>query len=192
MPLFNALYNSPTPLKKLLGLSDEQLADLLHRLAEWPVQYIIFLENLHAEMTNPRLFAEYCLPSYQRYAEILHGQGKKVGSHTDGELKPLLDLLAESGLDVCESFSPAPLTECTFEEAWNAWQNGPMIWGGIPSSILEERISEERFQEYLDHILRIIGDRPIILGIGDLVMGNNLIERVRYIANRIENHALDR
>ncbi len=191
VPLFNALYNSPTPLKKLLRLLDEQLGDLLHRLAEWSVQYIEFLDNIHAEMTNPRLFAEYCLPYYQGYAEILHGQGKKVGSHTDGELKPLLDLLAESGLDVCESFSPAPLTECTFEEAWDAWQDGPMIWGGIPSSILEERTSEEEFQEYLEHMLRIIGDRPIILGIGDLVMGNNLIERVRYIANRVENHALD-
>ncbi len=35
--------------------------------------------------------------------------------------------LAECGLDVCESFSPDPLTECTFEEAWQAWQDGPII-----------------------------------------------------------------
>jgi len=190
VPLFNALYDCPKLVKGLLALLDERLADLLHRSAEWPVQYIEFVDNLHAEMTNPKLFAQYCLPYYQRYAEILHGQGKKVGSHTDGELQPLLHLLAESGLDVCESFSPAPLTECTFDEAWEAWQDGPIIWGGIPSPLLEERISENEFEEYVEHLLQIITDRPIILGVGDMVMGNNLIERVRYIANRVESHAI--
>jgi hypothetical protein len=191
LALFNALYDCQELLTKLLTLLDGQLVEILHKLSEWPVLYTEFGDNLHAEMTNPKLFGEYCLPYYQRYAEILHGQDKKVGSHTDGELQPLLDLLAESGLDVCESFSPAPLTECTFEEAWEAWQDGPIIWGGIPSPILEERTSEGEFQEYVERVLEIIDGRPIILGIGDMVMGNNLIERVRYIASRVENHSLD-
>jgi uroporphyrinogen-III decarboxylase len=141
-------------------------------------------------MTNPKLFAEFCLPYYQRYVEILHGQDKKVGSHTDGNLKPLLNLLAESGLDVCESFSPFPLTECTFEDAWKAWQDGPMIWGGIPSPILEERTSQNEFQQYIEGLLRVIADRPMILGVGDMVMVNNSIERVRDIANKVEDHIL--
>ena len=71
-----------------------------------------FVDNLDELTTNSCLFAEYCLPSYQRYTEILHGQGKKAGSHMDGNVKTLLNLLSESGLDVCESFSPFPLTSC--------------------------------------------------------------------------------
>jgi len=120
----------------------------------------------------------------------LHSQGKKVGCHTDGELKPLLNLLAESCLDVCESFSPAPLTECTFEEAWNAWKQGPIIWGGIPSTILEERTNKGEFQSYIEQLLETIGGRPIIFGVGDMVMGNNSIERVRYIADKVEAHEI--
>ena len=141
-------------------------------------------------MTNPKLFGKYSLPYYQKYTDVLHGQGKKVGCHTDGNIKPLLNLLAQSGLDVCESFSPFPLTECTFEEAWEKWRNGPMIWGGIPSPILEERTNENDFQEYVHRLLQTIGDQPIILGVGDMVLGNNLIERVEYIANEVENHPL--
>jgi hypothetical protein len=91
-------------------------------------------------MTNPNLFRQYCLPQYQKYTGMLHGQGKKAGSHTDGNLKPLVELLPESGLDVCESFTPQPLTELSFEEAWEKWRNGPLIWGGIPSDLLN-RIS---------------------------------------------------
>jgi len=130
------------------------------------------------------------LPYYQRYVEILHGQGKKVGSHTDGNLKPLLSLLAESGLDVCESISPAPLTECAFEKIWDAWQNGPIIWGGIPSPILEERTGESEFRDYVYRLLETVGDQPIILGVGDLVMENNLIERIRYIVDQVEDHVI--
>ena len=142
-------------------------------------------------MTNPRLFARYCLPDYQRYTGILHGQGRKVGSHTDGDVGPLLALLKESGLDVCESISPFPLTPCTFDEVWTAWRGGPIIWGGIPSPLLEEdRTDEAAFREFVAHLLETVGAGPIILGVGDLVMGNNSIERVKYIAEQVETHEL--
>ncbi|NWG75949.1 MAG: hypothetical protein HXY24_15330, partial [Rubrivivax sp.] len=107
--------------------------------------------------------------------------------HTDGNLKRLLSMLADSGLDVCESFSPAPLTECTFDEAWQVWrEKGPMIWGGIPSPILEPQTNESEFFAIVDHVLEAARQRPMILGIGDFVMPNNLIERVRMIAERVE------
>jgi uroporphyrinogen-III decarboxylase len=190
VPLFTALYDSPQQLNRLIHLLDQQLMEILRQMADLPSIYVEFGDNLDGTMTNPKLFKEYSLPYYQKYADILHGQGKKVGSHTDGNVKPLLSLLAQSGLDVCESFSPAPLTECTFEEAWETWQHGPLIWGGIPSPILEERTSEAEFQDYIHRLLGIIGDRNIILGVGDMVLGNNLIERVEYIAKEVEQHRL--
>jgi uroporphyrinogen-III decarboxylase len=190
VPLFTALYDSPQQLDRLIHLLDQQLMEILRQMADLPSIYVEFGDNLDGTMTNPKLFKEYSLPYYQKYADILHGQGKKVGSHTDGNVKPLLSLLAQSGLDVCESFSPAPLTECTFEEAWETWQNGPLIWGGVPSPILEERTSEAEFQDYIHRLLEIIGNRNIILGVGDMVLGNNLIERVEYIAKEVEQHRL--
>ncbi|MGD8662027.1 MAG: uroporphyrinogen decarboxylase family protein [Desulfobacterales bacterium] len=190
VPLFTALYDSPQQLNRLLHLLDLQLMEILRQMADLPSVYVEFGDNLDGTMTNPKLFKEYSLPYYQKYADILHGQGKKVGSHTDGNVKPLLGLLAQSGLDICESFSPAPLTECTFQEAWETWQKGPLIWGGVPSPILEERTSESEFQEYIHCLLETIGNRNIILGVGDMVLGNNLIERVEYIAKEVEHHQL--
>ena len=191
IPLFTALYESPQRLKRLIEVLDQHLVEILHRLSDLSALYVEFPDNLDGFMTNPNLFQEYCLPYYQKYADILHGQGKKVGAHTDGNVKPLLKLLAESGLDVCESFSPAPLTECTFEEAWDTWQKGPLIWGGIPSPLLEKRTSESEFKAYVERLLHVIGNRPIILGVGDMVMGNNLIERVEYIAKKIAASGTD-
>ena len=191
VPLFTALYDSPRLLDRLIHLLDQQFMQILQQLSDLPAIYVEFGDNLDGTMTNPKLFEKYSLPHYQKYTEILHGQGRSVGSHTDGNVKPLLHLLAESGLDVCESFSPAPLTECTFEEAWETWKNGPLIWGGFPSPILEERTSEGQFQEYVHRILEIVGCQNIIFGVGDMVLGNNLTERVAYIARAVENHILE-
>jgi len=189
--VFTALYDNPNFIDRLMTIIDNQYMEILNRLSELPVLYVEFPDNLDGMMTNPKLFEKYSLPYYQKYTDILHGQGKKVGCHTDGNIKLLLNLLAESGLDVCESFSPYPLTECTFEEAWETWRNGPIIWGGIPSPILEERTNEKVFQDYVHRLLRTVGNQPIILGVGDMVLGNNLIERVEYIAHEVEKHLLN-
>jgi hypothetical protein len=187
---FYALHDDPgrgdSSPRHLLGLIDERIVEALHGMGGWPVLYVEFGDNLHGVITNPRLFREYCLPNYRRYADILRSQGKKMGSHTDGDVRSLLGLLAESGLDVAESFSPVPLTTCTNEEAWAAWPNGPLIWGGIPSPILEERFPAGEFRAYIARLLGGVGDRPFILGVGDQVMGNDLIERVRYVAEAVE------
>ena len=192
LSLFYMLHDEPDFVRRLIALVDEKIGEVFNSLAASSLPYVEFVDNLEAHMTNPRLFAEFCLSDYQRYAEILHRQGKKLGSHTDGNIKPLLRLLAESGLDICESISPTPLTQCTFDEAWNTWQalNGPIIWGGIPSVILEPETSEAMFRAYVEHVLEIVGDKPIILGIGDMVVPVNLIERVRYIADRVEAHVI--
>ena len=137
-------------------------------------------------MTNPKLFHEYCLPAYQEYTDILHRQGKKAGSHTDGDIRSLLGLLVESGLDVCESVSPAPLTSFTFQEVNQAWRGKPLLWGGLPTPVLEEHISEPEFQAYIDHLLAAI-DQPMILGLVDLFLRHNSIERVKTIARRLQD-----
>jgi len=187
-PLFYALHDERPAVERLLGVLDEQMREILQRLADFRVAYVEFPDNLHGAMTNPKLFAQYCLGPYQRYTDVLHRQGKRTGSHTDGDVRSLLGQLRETGLDVCESISPFPLTSASFGEIWDAWRVGPLIWGGIPSPILEARTPQAEFEAWIDQLFRTIGTAPIILGVGDMVMGNCLIERVEAIAQRVEQH----
>lgn len=183
--LFYALHDEPARVERLLLVLDEQLSVILACLAAFDWPYVEFPDNLHGLITNPRLFRAYCLPAYQKYTQVLHGQGKKAGAHTDGDMRPLLRELAGSGLDVCESFSPAPLTPCTFQEAWQAWRGGPLIWGGIPSPLLEETTPEAEFQATLERLLALVDGQPILLGVVDLFMPHNSIERLASIARRL-------
>ena len=188
--LFYALYDNPARVQRLLKLLDEQMLAILDQLADFPWVYVEFPDNLHSLMTNPKLFTQYCLPDFQRYTQILHGQGKVVGSHIDGEAKPLLGLIKESGLDVCESFSPQPLTDCTFEEAWKAWEGKPLIWGGIPSPLLEESVSEQAYRDQVQRLLETVGNDPVIFGVVDLFLRHNSIERVEYFSWKLENQPI--
>jgi hypothetical protein len=77
-----------------------------------------------------------------------------------------------------------------FEEAWEAWRHGPLIWGGIPSYYFEERVSEKEFIGYIERLLQQIGECPIILGVGDAVMSDNLIYRVQEAAKMVEDHPI--
>ena len=174
-----------------MSILDERMKDQLNRLSDLPVAFIECIDNLDGIMTNPRLFRKYVLPAYQEYSQIAHTQSKKLGSHTDGDLRSLTSLLVESGLDVCEFFTPAPITSCTFEEAWAAWEHGPMIWGGIPSYYLEEGVPETEFHAFIDRILAFASQRPIILGIGDAVMAENDIDRLAWIAGRVAETPVD-
>ncbi len=160
------------------------MIELLESLDRLNTPYIELIDNLDGVMTNPRLFRAHLMENYQSYSEILHSQGKLMGSHMDGDLRGLTSLLADSGLDVCELFTPT--NGCTFESAWNAWEKKPLIWGGIPSTLLESRTAEPAFQQEIGRILEYASRKPIILGIGDAVMPENLMERVKWIADRVE------
>ena len=52
-------------------------------------------------------------------APALSGNGGRCGLNCYTIfLSVSVDLLPESGLDVCESFTPQPITELPFKEAW--------------------------------------------------------------------------
>ncbi len=183
---FYMLADYPQVVERMITLLDKVMLEDLRQVENFNSPYIQFDDNLDGMITNPKLFARYVLPHYQQYTDILHRQGKKVGSHTDGNIKRLLAPLKDSGLDICESFSPYPLTPCTFDEAWNAWQDtGPIIWGGIPSPLLQPETTQADFETYVDHVLELARTRPMIFSIADMLLPNNMIERVKILSDKI-------
>jgi hypothetical protein len=188
---FYALYDEPSRVQALLEAIDAVRVTTAGLLSGLDYPYVEFADGITGLMTNRKLFAKYVIPELQHYTELYHAQGKKVGSHFDGELKPLLGQLRDTGLDVIESVSPAPLTECTFDEMWDVVGGGPpLMWGIIPSPLLEERTGEEELHRFVDHVLEVVGDAPVILGISDMMLGNNLIDRLEWIAQRVESHVI--
>ncbi len=189
VPFFYALADMPDAVDRLMGLLDKRLDDALARLAAFDYPLVTFDENLDGFMTNPRYMKRYILPRYEKYADVLHSQNKLFCAHTDGDLSTILKELGASALDVAESFTPLPQTKCNLNEALeHLCGNNITIWGGLPSVILEDTTTDAGFEAHMEKLLDAVSGKSVILGVADLVMGNNSISRVKRAAEMIEAH----
>ena len=133
--LFAALHAKSARVRQLMDLLDLQMMQLIDSVATLDVPYVEFPDNLHGPMTSPRLFQEFCLPAYQKYCAALHAQGKKVGSHTDGNMKPLLGLLPLTSLGraptntivLNEPFASSEHALVTLRGVWG-WALFGIVW----------------------------------------------------------------
>jgi hypothetical protein len=113
-------------------------------------------------MGRPR-FARYVIPLYDEAAEVFHQHGKRVGAHLDGNNKVWADLVADSGLDYVEAFTPAPDTNMTLAEALEVWR-GKVLWINFPSSVHVSPIEE--IEATARQILQdAAGEHRLIIGI---------------------------
>jgi len=184
---FYELYDHTKQLEDLLGVLTEQ-SRVIHRLAaDSPAEIIWSPDNFTGDLTNPRLFEQYCVPYLRELSDYLHRRGKLVASHTDGDMTNLLHVFPKTGVDIAEALAPAPLTTLPLEYAVKAWRGKVKVWGGIPSVIFNEDVAEETFETFMSQLFGVIapGD-GIVLGIGDNAMPQADHRRLRRVAELIE------
>ncbi len=116
----------------------EMLADREHRLCEIayysPALFIDFPDNITADAIGPERFKTYCVPFYDKLADMLAGKNRFVFSHMDGNLKPLWKAIADSKLSGLDSFSPAPDNDTSVAEAVQLWPE-KRLFVNFPSSV---------------------------------------------------------
>ena len=101
-------------------------------IAASPVTHANYGGNVVPEIVSPAMFEAYYIPHYQEAAEAMHARGKLIGSHFDDDCGPLAALIAKTGLDYIEAFTPAPTTDMTLAEARAAWPK-QALWLNFPS-----------------------------------------------------------
>ncbi|RLI25116.1 hypothetical protein DRO57_04825 [Candidatus Bathyarchaeota archaeon] len=124
----------------------EEVLQALHRktleacriVADSPARLVLVGDNIDENLVNPRFFEKYCLPYYREYTRILHSKGKVVGSHMDGRLRNLAELIAESGFDFIHGFTPPPTGNLSIRDARRLWDRDIAIWVNIPETLFYE------------------------------------------------------
>ncbi|MBC8427703.1 hypothetical protein H8D98_00425 [bacterium] len=105
-------------------------------VAELPVPYVNFGDNITAPMIGETNFRKYCLTSYQELAELLSNCDKDilVAVHMDGDLKPLWNAISESPVRLLDSLSPPPDNDTSIADAVRLWPEMRLCIN-FPSSI---------------------------------------------------------
>jgi len=123
---------NPGKIEELLELVWEKKLETYKIIAKSPIKIVLIGDNIDEVLIDPRLFKKYCLPFYQECSELLRKNNKIVGSHMDGRLRSLRDLIPKAGLDFIHGFTPPPGGNLSISEVRKIWKDQIAIWLNIP------------------------------------------------------------
>ena len=181
------MYDHPQEMRQLGEDMEPYYDEIFRVLADCPAEVVFHGSNFDEMITYPPFFKEHILPYLQKLADMLHDQGKLLLCHCDGENRGLLDLIADSGMDIAEAICPQPMTKVTIGEVKKAFKGKVTIFGGIPSvALLEESMPDEEFERFMKNLFREIapGDR-FILGVSDTTPPDAKFERLFRITEMV-------
>ncbi len=186
---FYELFDHPDELAELcesIGVMENKIFEVM---LEAPVHVYRIGGNFDSMIQNPPFFEEHIAPFLKNRSDALHARGKILLTHTDGENDGLLDLYLDSGIDVAESFCPAPMTRISVIEARGVFGDSVCLWGGIPSlMVLRDSYSDRDYDAYLDEFFEAIGDgRRLIISIADTVPPEADFTRIETLVRRAKD-----
>lgn len=181
------LADVPHAVERLLGVIEEMDREFLWPLlAASPARLILHGVHFDSSLTPPHLFERYITPYYRDLSNLLHEHGKSLCMHADNDSRLILSHIEAAGFDMAETFTTAPQVSCTLAEARQAWGERVIIWGGLPSVLLEPAYPPAAFEHYMRALLRTIapGD-AFILGVADNIMPGAMLERLERVAEMV-------
>jgi hypothetical protein len=182
------MYDHPKEMRQLCEDMEPYFEQLFKAFEDSPAEVILFGANYDEMITYPPFFKDHILPWLQRCAERLHAKGKLLLCHCDGENEGLMDMIAESGMDIAEAFCPRPMTKVSISRFKKALRGKVTIFGGVPSvALLEGSMPDAEFEKYLMETFREIapGDR-FILGVADTTPPEAKFERLPRITEMVK------
>lgn len=183
------LADYPRQVEHLLAVMAEvQRERLWPIIADSPARLVINGSHLSSQLTPPPVFEKYILPYYDEFMPLMHARGKKVAMHADADASAILELIERAGWDMVECFVTAPMVPLTLAKAREMWASRIIIWGGLPSVLLEPHVPEEDFRAYVRGVFDTVapGD-AFILGVADNVMPTSIIDRIAWVSEQVES-----
>ena len=185
---FYELSDHPTKVDSLYELIVKLSNEILAVMVDAPVEILTVDGNWSDDVHTP-VFKKYFIPWLREAVEFVHSKGKLSQVHADGEMRRLIPMVLETGVDVAEAWSPDPMTSVTTAELRKAWGDKVTIWGGIPSMLFEPQYSDQEFDEYVLNLFKEISPgHSFIVGMGDNLPFDGKIERVGRLVDLIEEY----
>jgi hypothetical protein len=189
---FYHLNDLANEVERLLALiTHYRKATLWPPMLDSPARLLVHGHHLSSQMTPPRLFDRYILPYYRELSPLLRARGKVLALHADNDTRLLLGHIERAGFSMVECFVTSPMVPLTLAEARAAWGDRVIVWGGVPSVILEPPFTDAQFEQYMDELFRTIAPgQAFILGIADNAMPGSDIGRIRRITEMVQQRGV--
>jgi hypothetical protein len=153
-------------------------------VADSPCELVMHGVNFDSGTTPPPMFREHFLPYFRAFNERMHQAGKYNAFHADGDQSQLLDLMLEAKFDIADFLAVSPMGRLTMENALAAWRGNIVLWGCVPSPMLEPSTTEDAFDAHLEQLAAAeAGQGGLILGLADQAMPAAQWNRIRKLGD---------
>ena len=148
----------------LVEIMTEIKLEEIRQAVKTPAKYIKLWENLSIETLGPKYYQSYLVPLYKQILDIMNKAGKRLLVHYDGQLKAIINDIAELDIDGIDSFTEAPEGNITTAEARKAWPE-KFLWQNINLGWYE--MPPEEFKSNIKRIIKEAGNRRHCLMISE-------------------------
>jgi uroporphyrinogen decarboxylase len=107
--LLTALVEEPELVRKLVDMSVEINLAMAKEVARCGADFVFTGDDYASAerpFMSPRMFREFFCPGLQRAVAGFHEAGLPVIKHTDGNIRPLLDMILDAGIDCLDPIDP--------------------------------------------------------------------------------------
>lgn len=182
-----ALADYPETVEEFFDVYEKRNERLIPIINGSPIRIVNFGDNVHGGLLTDELFEKYILPVYQRRCRLLHEHNKFVNAHWDGDTKSILKYAKLTGLDGIEAITPLPQGDVTLKEVKEALGDDIWLMDGIAAILFDERFPEEELMEQVKECIELFAPK-LILGISDEMSSTGNIERIRRVAEYVEEY----
>lgn len=125
------LMDQPEIAQDIMEIHTEIVLESVKQAIAGGVKVLMTMDNLDTNFYPPPYFEKYCVPFFRRLTDLCHASDVKVFSHACGQVRELLPLCADCGLDGLEGVTPPPLGNVELYEAITLTGNRFICNGGI-------------------------------------------------------------
>ena len=182
---FYLLSDYPEEVEHYLAALSRSHEGMTRVLAESPLEWVNYGDNLHCRILPVYMFKKYVLPEYEKRGDILHKAGKFVHSHWDGDVKDYLPLAKHCFLDGIEAITPEPQGDVTIEEVKAALGDDILLLDGLASVLFTEDFPVELLERETRKTLDLFAGQ-LILGISDEMPSTGTLDRVECVCEIVD------
>ena len=171
------LYDHRQRMLDLLQVLEEQDLKVSELAARSKARIVILSDHADDALLGPRWYEEFCIPYYRKANRILHAHDKVVSTHLDGNIFRLLPLLQETGFDLLDGCTPAPMTNYRPAELAAALGEGQCAYCGVPSVLFTQGVGDDVILDSAQEIYQALRGR-LVLNVGDVLPPNGDMRQV--------------
>jgi hypothetical protein len=187
-----ALFDHEPTVLDFLAFQEHHDLALTELAAAAPGSIAILSDHADENLIAPPWYRRFCIPYYRQVCALLHKAGKRVSTHLDGNFRGFLAFIGETGFDLLDGCTPAPMFNYQVEElaaalaAAGAAPGGRRMrcYCGVPAGLLTIGLPTAQIADFGERIVRAFAGQ-VIVNVGDILPPTGDIEQVIALGERV-------